>query len=73
MSRASSRVRMTPRQENRRSRWMGTEAAFLKVRALILLPEQRSSTRSEGAVSASPVGVEQLLNACRKSGLKSKG
>jgi len=73
MSRASKRVQKKPRQEGRRSRWMGSEAAFLKVRALILVPAQRSSRRLEGRESVTPIGVEQLLDACRKSGLKSKG
>lgn len=53
---------------------MGSEAAFLKARAMILLPVNRAATsRVRVAPAPQAVDVEQVLRACRKNGLKSKG
>lgn len=73
MLRANSCRQRMPRQEERRSRWMGSEEAFLKARAVILLPVMRASVRRSGVAAVPSVDTEQLLMACRKSGLKSKG
>jgi len=73
MARYSKSQPGVPRQAGRRSRWMGSESAFLKVRPLVLVPSRRLATSSSGVVSVTPVEVEQLLKVCRKSGLKSKG
>lgn len=62
-----------PLQEERSSRWMGSEATFLRARAMILLPVKRMPVRGAGRVATASIGTEQLLRACRESGLKSKG
>ncbi len=60
--------------EQHRQCWMSSEAAFLRVEAMLVLPHRRARyVRLRGLTPVSTVGFDQLLRACRKNGLKSKG
>ena len=73
MLKDKTRFTPAPRQDARRSRWMGSEAAFMRIRAAVLIPSEKTSKASRGAKMPEPIGIDQLMRVCRKSGSKSKG
>jgi len=62
-----------PRLEKRRRDWMSSETAFMRFGGMLLLPHKRVRAIGFGVNPGTTIGVEQLLKACRKNGLKSKG
>ena len=74
MRKLTSPVSRVPVTEQRRRRWMSSEATFMRVEAMLLVPRQRPGKASGSAAGAvAGIGFEQLLRVCRKNGLKSKG